>query len=88
MLYLTLNLTKEGERMPIRYKVDILSALRDAGYSQNQIRVKKIMGQATLTQLRRGELVSWKNIETICRLLSFQPGDILEYVPEETEGAE
>ncbi len=82
------NLSKEGERVPIRYKNDILAVLRDAGYSQNQIRVQKLMGQATLTQLRRGELVSWKNMETICRLLKCQPGDILEYVPEETEGIE
>lgn len=74
--------------MRIRYKIDILSALRDVGYSQNQIRVQKLMGQATLTQLRRGELVSWKNIETICTLLNCQPGDILEYVPEEPEGTE
>ena len=74
--------------MRIRYKIDILSALRDAGYSQNQIRVQKLMGQATLTQLRRGELVSWRNIETICTLLNCQPGDILEYVPEEAAGTE
>lgn len=74
--------------MRIRYKIDILSALRDVGYSQNQIRVQKLMGQATLTQLRRGELVSWKNIETICTLLNCQPGDILEYVPEEPAGTE
>ena len=76
------------EILPIRFKGDILSTLRDAGYSQNQIRVQKLMGQATLTQLRRGELVSWKNMETICRLLNCQPGDILEYVPEESGDAE
>lgn len=25
-------------------------------------------------------MVSWKTIETICRLLNCQPGDLLEYV--------
>ena len=40
------------------------------------------MGQATLTQLRRGDLVSWMNIETICRLLQCQPGDLLKYTEE------
>ena len=40
------------------------------------------MGQATLQQLRHGELVSWLNIATICKLLDCQPGDILEYVPD------
>ena len=65
--------------MPIRYKLDVLAALREAGYSQNKIRDEKLIGQATLTQLRHGELVSWKTINTICRLLCCQPGDILEY---------
>ena len=66
--------------MPIKYRLDILAALKGAGYSSTRIRNEKVMGQATLTQLRRGELISWKNIETICRLLQCQPGEILEYV--------
>lgn len=65
--------------MPIRYKIDVLAALKDAGYTQNRIRNEKLIGQATLTQLRHGELVSWKTIETICELLNCQPGDILAY---------
>ena len=68
--------------MPIVYKKDILPALRDAGYSQNRLRLERIMGQATITQLRHGNLVSWKNIEILCRLLHCQPGDILEYQEE------
>lgn len=71
--------------MPIRYKFSILDALKEKGYSQNRIRNEKLMGQATLTQLRHGELVSWMNIETICRLLNCQPGDILEYESDATE---
>lgn len=70
--------------MPVKYKIDILAALKKAGYNSTRIRNEKIMGQATLTQLRRGELVSWKNIETICRLLECQPGDILEYEEDKT----
>ena len=69
--------------MPIKYKIDILEALKNIGYSQNRIRNEKLIGQATLTQLRHGELVSWKTIETICKLLNCQPGDILEYIPED-----
>ena len=68
--------------MPIRYKVDVLGALKAAGYSSTRLRKEKLMGQATMTQLRRGELVSWLNIGTICRLLQCQPGDVVEYVDE------
>lgn len=65
--------------MPIGYKIDILAALKSAGYSSTRIRNEKLMGQATLQQLRHGELVSWMNISAICKLLQCQPGDILEY---------
>lgn len=66
--------------MSIHYKVDVLAMLSEAGYSQNRIRREGLMGQATLTQLRHGKIVSWKTIETICQLLHCQPGDIVEYV--------
>lgn len=65
--------------MPIRYKFDILEALKSAGYTTYRIRKENILGQSTLQQIRRGELVSWANIERLCRLLNCQPGDILEY---------
>ena len=68
--------------MPVGYKIDILAALKAAGYSSTRIRNEKLMGQATLQQLRHGELVSWMNIATICKLLQCQPGDILEYTEE------
>lgn len=65
--------------MPIRFKIDVLAALKDAGYSSARIRKEKLMGEATLQQLRHGELVSWKTMETLCRLLNCQPGDLIEY---------
>lgn len=68
--------------MPIRYKIDVLAALREKGYTQNRIREEKLIGQSYLTQIRHGELVSWKTIETICSLLGCQPGDLVEYIPE------
>lgn len=74
--------------MSIRYKIDVLAHLRDVGYSQSRIRAEKLIGQATLTQLRHGELVSWKTMDTICRLLNCQPGDLLEYLPEDSQSGE
>lgn len=69
--------------MPVQYKINVLAALKEAGYSSTRIRQEKLIGQATLQQLRHGELVSWATINTICQLLDCQPGDILEYVPED-----
>lgn len=71
--------------MPIRYKIDVMQALKDAGYSSTRLRNEKLLGESYMTQLRRGELVSWSAMNTICRLLECQPGDILEYVREDAQ---
>lgn len=65
--------------MPIRYKLDILEALKQAGYSTYRLRKEKILGERVIQQLRNGEIVSWKTIETICDILNCQPGDLVEY---------
>ena len=69
--------------MAIRYKVDILAELKKKGYTSTKIREDKLIGQSYLQQLRHGELVSWKALDTICALLECQPGDLIEYVNEE-----
>ena len=69
--------------MAIRYKVDILAELKKKGYSSTRIREEKLIGQSYLQQLRRGELVSWKTLDTICALLDCQPGDLIEFQKEE-----
>lgn len=69
--------------MALRYKIDILSALKNKGYSTTRIREEKLIGQSYLQQLRHGELVSWKTIDTLCRLLECNVGDIVEYVDEQ-----
>lgn len=65
--------------MPIKYKVDVISKLKEAGYNTGTIRKEKIMGEAMLQKLRDGQMVSWATLETICRLLNCQPGDLIEY---------
>lgn len=67
--------------MPIVYKIDVLDALKKAGYTTYRLRHEKIMGERVIQQLRAGEIVSWKTIDTICTLLSCQPGDLVEHIP-------
>lgn len=66
--------------LPIRYKIDVLKALKENGYNTNRIRKEKIMGEATIQKIRNGEIVSHNNLEILCKLLHCQPGDIIEYV--------
>ena len=68
--------------MPIRYKVDVMAVLKEAGYNTNRIRKEKIMGEAMLQKIRDGQMVSWAALEKLCSLLDCQPGDLIEFVRE------
>ncbi len=68
--------------MPLQYKVNILNALKEKGYNTNKIRTEGILSQSTLQKLREGKGLSWENIERLCSLLECQPGDLIEYVQE------
>ena len=72
--------------MPILYKIDVLAALKAKGYSTYTLRQQKLMGEATLTKIRSGELVSWENIARICELLECDIGDILTFQKSTTVG--
>ena len=65
--------------MPIVYKMNVLAELKKRGYPTTRIRDEKLIGQSYLQQLRKGELVSWKTIETLCSLLNCQVGDLVKY---------
>lgn len=66
--------------MPLQYKIDVIRALKDAGYNSTTIRKDNLLAQSTLTKLRKGKGISWDNLQTICDLLQCQPGDIIEYM--------
>ena len=72
--------------MSMQFKIDILKKLKEAGYSTYRIRKDKLLDESTLQKFRKKEPVSWATIETICKLLNLQPGDIMEYVPDEKDG--
>ena len=68
--------------MSIKYKIDVMQALKEAGYSSTRIRNEKLIGQSYLQQIRHGEIVSTACMNKLCELLNCQPGDIIEYVEE------
>lgn len=70
----------------IQYKINVLEALKSKGFTTYTIRQNKIFGQATMQQMRSGEIVSINAINKLCALLQCQVGDILEYVPDEPNG--
>lgn len=66
--------------MPVTYKIDVLEKLKEKGYSTYRLRKEKLLAEATIQNIRNGDLVSWENISRLCALLGCQPGDIVEYV--------
>lgn len=68
--------------MPLVYKIDVLAELKAAGYTTTKLRNEKILAEGVLTNLRNKKPISWANIEKICKLLNYQPGDIMEYEKE------
>ena len=74
--------------MPMKYKVDVLATLKEAGYNTGTIRKEKIMGEAMLQKIRSGQMVSWATLETLCALLECQPGDLIEFDKDAPQAAE
>lgn len=69
--------------MPIVY-AKLFDLLKEKGYTTYRIRKEKLMGQGTLTALKNGTGgLEHKTIERLCQVLDCQPGDLMEYVPEE-----
>lgn len=71
--------------MPIKYKINVLAALKSAGYSTYKLRKDKILSESTIQKFRDNEIVTADNLALVCKLLNCQPGDILEYVQDENE---
>lgn len=69
----------------LRYKIDILHALKEKGFTSYRIRKEKLIGEQQMQKIRIGDIASKDTLNTICRVLSCQPGDILEYVPDGNE---
>lgn len=66
----------------IKYRFNLLEALNQAGYNTTRIRKEKLIPEATLQNMRKSKPISMSTLDTLCRLLDCQPGDILIYEKE------
>ncbi len=65
----------------LRYKVNILEALKKAGYSSYRMRQEKVLSESTLQRIREGSpTITLESISVICDILRCQPGDLVEWV--------
>ena len=71
--------TRRSDIVPVIYKIDIISALKEKGYSTYKLRKEKLLAEGVIQSLREGKAVSLDNIGRLCALLDCQPGDLLVY---------
>ena len=65
-----------------KQKIDILAALKEAGYTQYKLRTDKIMGSRAMTDLKAGNIPGIVTLDTICNILDCQLSDIITHVPD------
>lgn len=65
------------------YKIDVMQAITEKGYTSYQIRREKLLGENALQAIRENKMIGIKALDQLCDLLDLQPGDIIEYRKEE-----
>ena len=68
----------------LRFKLDILQRFRERGYTANRLRKEKLFGGATIGKMRHRNIVSMNELHRVCELLDEQPGELIEYVKEDS----
>ena len=59
--------------------------MEEKGLSTYKIRKEKIISESTLQNIRNNGRITTDAIANLCCALNCQPGDILEYIPDEPE---
>ncbi len=67
--------------MPIAYKIDVLAALKEKGYSSYKLIQEKHLSSSSVQKLRDKKILAPEGLAVLCDLLDCQPGDLLEYRP-------
>ena len=69
--------------MPIIVNLDVMLAKRKMTLSQLSEQVDVTIANLSILKTNKAKAVRFTTLEAICKTLDCQPGDILEYVPEE-----
>lgn len=67
----------------IYYKINVLKALKEKGYTTSYLRSNKIFGESTIQKFREEKPVTFDHLDRLCSLLDCQPSDIIGYKKDE-----
>ena len=64
----------------MRYKIDIISALSDRGFTPSRLLRDRLLPAQTITNIKHGKMITLDTLNKICCMLRCQPGDLVECV--------
>ena len=68
----------------LRYKENLQQKIKEAGYTSYRLRKEKLLSESTVQKLRTGDTtITLESLNVVCNILRCQPGDILEWLPED-----
>lgn len=62
------------------FQVDVIGLLKEKGYNTGRIRREKLIGEKTMQDMKAGIVPGIKTLDTLCRILDMQPGELLRHV--------
>ena len=75
--------------MAIVVNLDVMMAKRKKGLTELASEVDITLANLSILKNNKAKAVRFSTLEAICKALNCQPGDMLEYIPdEEAEGIE
>ena len=78
-------MSKRSEGMGIVVNLDVMMAKRKVGLSELAAEVDITLANLSILKNNKAKAVRFSTLEAICKALDCQPGDILEYIPDEGE---
>jgi len=72
--------------MPIIIRLDVVMAKRKMSLSELAEKVDLTLANLSVLKNDHAKAIRFSTLEAICKALDCQPGDILEFIPENVEG--
>ncbi len=69
--------------MPILVRLDVVMAQRKMSLTELAEKVDLTLANLSILKNEKAKAIRFSTLEAICEALHCQPGDILEYVPED-----
>lgn len=71
--------------MAIRINLDVMMAKRKISLTELAEKVGLTMSNLSVLKTEKARAIRFSTLDSICKALTCQPGDILEYVPDNEE---